>query len=664
MERFGRNPGATRLGSALAFVVLCSVLAPSAGALSPGDAAPPFDLPWLATEGGTRAPECFAEAPVTVLLIWDRGCPHCLELALSSGSLADSIAPRGARVLGIVLGPDDPEVVNELLWERQNPVPHLWDRDRRTAGAYDLGIKHIGIFVIDRSGMIRAHFDDKVAYLTAAVAPAVMDVFNRLPEGTATNPQSIAPINAATKSAPAMLPPGWPTPRIDCRNRLMSTENAQPLDTGFYGERLQNGTLFLYRWDLRLVWEITPHLVLEPWLRVGNESDAVLTEGAEQLTNKNGSVSLRYTDRFGEVTLGAYPLHLSPLTLQRWDLEDVPPIGGGAGGVSCGCGGGALGLKQNSLEILGPDYTFEGANAILKYPLARLHGWIAIPRMEDRGSYTLDAEAREAHYRRIVYGGALELGKPGREDRTFGLPTPIGLRAGVLRLEDDKRTLESLGEEPPPERDERVLFALGTLGPWQGFSADAEYADLRAEGTNESHGRGFRAGIRGERALGETVLWGRVHRLKTEDGFDPFYRALTFEPNREGYRGAIGVRFLPSPGAAREWLGLTLFLRRMRETTASTEPRNGSPEWATCSISLSTRPMPDLLAEAHWIFLREKGRPYGDPEEKTSGIALDARWEGVGTLDPMLRVEAIRPEDGTGESRTVWNTYVSVRILK
>ncbi len=209
-----------------------SALTAPAFAVGPGDPAPAFVLPYIEGQGGLRGPECFEEAPVTVLVIWDRGCPHCLDLALGSSALADSIEPRGGRVLGIVLGPDDPESIKDLLWERAVTVRQLWDRERVTAGAYDLGIKHIGIFVIDRSGVIRSRFDDRIDNLAAAVTPAALEVIDRTSSGVPPAAASLPPINGFPASAANGTGRGWPTFRIDGRSRMMSTEGARP---GRYG---------------------------------------------------------------------------------------------------------------------------------------------------------------------------------------------------------------------------------------------------------------------------------------------------------------------------------------------------------------------------------------------------------------------------------------------
>jgi hypothetical protein len=445
---------------------------------------------------------------------------------------------------------------------------------------------------------------------------------------------------------------------------MMSTEGARRGDTGLFGETIENGALFLYRWDLRLTWELSPRIVVEPWLRVSNESETVLTAGAEQLTNPHGSLSIRYNDRFVSATLGSYPLRLSPLSLQRWDLDDLPPIGGGSGGVSCGCAGGALGLQQKSLEVLGPSYTFEGAIASVRTSGALARGWIAIPRIESGGPSYPPVSSEEINYRRIVYGGSVDLGHSGAVDATFGLPQPLGLRVGALWLEDDKRTLGLPAGSLPVERDERVGFVLGTLGPWQGISADAEVAELRSNDPFDSHGRALRGGLRGERKLDRLVLWGRAHRSQTDPGFDPFYGALTYEENREGWRGALGARILPARGAVREWLGLALFSRSMRERSPSSYPGAGLSRWKTYGVSLLVRPNPEFVAEANWVLLEEIRSPISGGNSRISGESLELRWEGLGSVEPALRIQAVRPDPGSGGPVTVWQIYSSVRILR
>ena len=331
--------------------------------IDPGEAAPPFELPWLDGGGRARSAEIFSQRSATVLFLWDRGCPRCVRIALTCPELSDSLASLDAQVVGIVLGPGDPDELADLLWDRGVLVPHLWDEERATAGPYGLGRRHLGIFVVDRAGTVRAVFDDRVPDLVRPALPAVREVL--------ASPVVEAVPVAAAVSAPS----GWPVLKIDGRARLLSTEGARSGDTGLFGEELENGTLLLFRWDLRMSWTLAEGIVFEPWLRVSNETDAVLTQGPEQLSSRYGSASLRVRRGPFSGVLGAFELRVSPLLLQRWDRQDAPPIGGASG---CGlCGAGASGVQQHSLEILRPEYTFEGATATYRNRFGRLQGWIA-----------------------------------------------------------------------------------------------------------------------------------------------------------------------------------------------------------------------------------------------------------------------------------------------
>ncbi|MBM3287359.1 MAG: redoxin domain-containing protein, partial [Candidatus Eisenbacteria bacterium] len=465
-----RGPGGDRVGAevtrkirspiwwatwAVAIGLLLCV-PPHASALAPGDPAPAFRLPSIIEGEAEVGSEIFAEAPVTVLIIWDRGCSHCRSVALQSTVLSDSLLPMGGQVFGILLGPDDPQILRDLLWDKEIVTPHLWDYARKSASAYELGFRHIGIFVIDRGGTIRAAFDDKVPDLISPVMPVARVVVRaEAPEGDKPRPVdrgaaeedrtqpaeqgasqeagSLRPVRMAARPEAGNFasPSGWPALRVDGRMRLISTEGARPFDTGLYGEELQNGALLLHRWDLRLAWNLARGITFEPWLRVSNEDEAYLTEGAEQLSSRHGTATLRMQSGAFSAALGAYALRVSPFALQRWDAEDAPPIGGGASG--CGCGPGSGGVSYRSQEILGPDYTFEGASASWTHRYARVRGFIAIPRWEQAAVQEGDAyQSREPRFRRILHGGVIDFGKAGTEERAYGLASPVGLRLGFV----------------------------------------------------------------------------------------------------------------------------------------------------------------------------------------------------------------------------------------
>ncbi len=624
-----------------------------AAAVSPGSIAPAFELPWLSADGGAGAPALFGTNDATVLVIWNRGCPICTEIAMGFPATADSVEPLGAKVLAIVFGPDDPADLSDLLWDSGVLIPHLWDEEGSVASAYGLGTRHLGIFVVDRGGTVRASFDDRTRNLRSSVIDAVRATLAGGP---------IAPVPVAPMAPGAI---DLPRLEIDARAKLLFTEKARPGDTGLFGEALENGTILLHRWDLRASWDLAPGLDLTALLRIGNEDDVVLTEGAEQLTSRYGTLSLR--GRAGPLVgvLGAFPLRVSPLLLQRWDERDAPPLGGVSG---CGCGAGAAGLSQRSLEILSPDYTFEGASLVVSRRFARLNGFLAVPRWEKVVRRNAPAQEQVlARYRRTLEGATLDLGPRRRLDPATDLPAPFGLRLGAIWLGDDRRTVpHDLSTVQPIERDERGLSALGRVGPIHGFSIEGEYADWRRlePGAPSESEAGYRAGIEWARRFGRGALHASFDRFRTDARFEPFYRALTFDPNRDGCRATAGVAYYPDRSAAQEIAGVTLFYRGTRETDEIAYPDVGRESNMTASVTLYGRPAPDLLAELHGLYIEERYPSLVQSDVKKTGLSFDLRWEGISVIDPMLRLDAIRTDDGIEEPATLWQGYLSLRVLR
>jgi peroxiredoxin len=629
-------------------------------AIEPGDAAPGFELPWLDESGSARATDLFADHPLTVLMVWDRGCPHCTEVALASSALADSVEPLGVQVVGVVMGPDDPDVLRDLFWDERLGVRHLWDGERRLAGAYGLGFQHLGIFLVDRAGTVRATFDDSVPDPVTPIVPAVREAL--------TTPSDAVPMRSGVAMAT-----GLPVLHLDGRIRLLTTDGARPGDTGLFGEHLENGSLALFRWEISGSWSLAPGVEFEPLLRISNESDEVLTQGSERISSRYGSASLRARRGPVAATIGAYRARISPLLMQRWDERDAPPIGGITG---CGvCGAGASALQQRSLEVLRPEYLFEGISAGFTHRYGRVQGWTAVPVWENRIPANAPfSEWEKARYRQVVSAGAVDLGRTMRVDPDDGLPQPVGLRIGVVSVDDDQRTLPSdEGLFRPIPRDEFGVVALGRLGPIEtsldgiriGAGIDGEIVEWQVDdGARVTKAEGYRYGISGECDAAPFQFWGRGHRLKTERDFDPLFRALTYDKNRKGWRFAAGARLhMPSRGH-REVLGASVFFRQMEETEAQEAPMLGTTEFDVLSLSLVGRPIPELAAELGLIRARTL-TPIPDRDDpETRGVTLDIHWEGWPALDPGLHVEVFRT-DPTGEDpTTIWQSFISVRVRR
>ncbi|MBD3334753.1 MAG: redoxin domain-containing protein [Candidatus Eisenbacteria bacterium] len=680
-----------RILPVLPFTILTILLAAplTAGALSPGDVCPDFELPWLTMPGVMTLEETLAIEPVTVLVIWNRDCPHCTEVALEIDRFARAIAPHDAHAMAILFGPDDPAAL-QLLLEREGVATlHLWDAAGRVAAAYGLGIEHLGVFVIDRSGVLHAAFDHTIGGLADDVLPAVE---------RAAQTARAAPAHRRQPAPEASVPSSWPAIRWDGRLRLLNTEGARKGDVGLYGEELESGALFLFRWDLRLHWSPVRGVEFVPWLRVSNEDEVFLTEGPDKFSNARGTASLHLRHEMAAATVGAYPVTVSPLLLQRWDEEDAPPLGGVSGCSTCGAG--ASGLTQRSLEILSPEYIFEGATASVTHRWARARGWIAVPRWEESVPLSVD-ETRatpEARYRRVLQGAALDLGPVGREDPLLGLPRPAGLRLAYLNVDDDRRTLSETDDRRPfAEWDAWGAAALLRVDPLQllldtgvELALEAEHVWWRRRLASGFGGWGqpheeeevdeeaLRAGLRwrvplawdrtGGSLLHGVELWGRAHRLRTDPDFEPLYAALSYEPNQEGWRATAGFDLFHSPDRAVERLGMTFFYRGV-EDTEEPYPGSGRKSDTIWSLTLNGRPLRQLLVGVHYVRTETDYTEWMEDnlfenDQEGTGYAFDLRWEGWPAVDPLLRVDAIRRDDGRSDPRTIWTGYLSFRVVR
>jgi peroxiredoxin len=671
------------LGFAPAVVAFC-LLAPSSRATQVGDPAPPFQLSTLDGADGSRAPDVFWDNALTTLVFWNRGCPRCAEVVMAMPALADSLAPLQGRLIGVAFGPDEPSSLRQWLAEKRIAAPQLWDADGSIASLYGLGLRHLRVLLVDQDGLVRAVFEDDLPGLVESVLPAA----RRLRAQGASGPGSAAgPAGGLTPGAAANQPghtlgatravdraAARPAPgqnlRLDGRVRILSSQKVRAGDRGLMGEALENGSIFLFRYDLRYVWPLAPGLQFVPWLRLSNEEDDVLTRGAEQLSSPKGSASLIGRFRETTATLGAFPLQVSPLLLQRWDSEDAPPLGGVS---TCGCGAGAGGLKQRSLEVLSPFYTFEGALAGQTLRLGSIQTWFSIPQWETAVPLgASSAEVATARYRRVLYGASADFGRTKERDRDSGLPAPVGLRLSMTALQDDGRTLPRTFVRPP-RRYEWDWTMIGRVSPSPSVWLDYEYAAFnlktishlrpsRPDTTLKSDDLGTRVGLGANRRLGLLSLWARGHHLRTGPDFAPLYRALTYDPNRRGWRFAGGLGLRHRVTDKNEWVGASAFYRTVEEVRQTYSA--GREKHTIGSITLFGRPAPDLLSEVH--FVRTKTDP-ADPAyafaEKETGASLDLRWERWPAVDPVLRLDFIRREAGGEKAHSYWQGYLAARVV-
>jgi len=265
-----------------------------ASALGPGERAPSFELPRLRGGGSVYAPDLFFASRLTALVFWNRGCPECTEVAMGMQALADSLAPLGAQVVGVAFGPDDPFSIRDQLREHGISARQLWDAGAGVATRYGLGLQHLSVFLIDETARVRAVFDDRIRGLVDPVLPAARRILagetesateQPEPEAASAAPETTRPVEGAPVAELPSVASALSVLKLDARMKLLSTEKARSGDRGLFNETLVNGVLHLYRYDIRLPWTPVAGVEFVPWLRVSNEDEEILTEGAEQITS-------------------------------------------------------------------------------------------------------------------------------------------------------------------------------------------------------------------------------------------------------------------------------------------------------------------------------------------------------------------------------------------
>ena len=625
----------------------------STAASAPGDPMPYFRFPWLSGEEAPGSPELFAEAPHTVLVVWNRACPRCTGLALQCDALDDSLRRFGVPVLGLLFGPDDPSALQDRLRADGIRTPHLWDASGLIARDLEMGDRHLGVFLVDAQGTIIADLDDEIPELV----PPVLSALRAAGEQRSTTGE---PRPAAAEVAPPVT--SRPTPRfaVDGRWRLSNTDGSRSGDTGLFGETLEPGAALIARWDLRAHWPVAPGIEFVPRLRLSNEDAATLQEGAEPWANRYGTASLLLRRGRLRAALGAFETCVAPLVLQRWDADDAPPLGGNVG---CACGGaGPAGVGPRSLEILGPNYSLEGMSIGLSERWFRARAELAVPRWEETSTASDPWIARsESHYRRVLTAGVIDLGAAGREDPRTGLSAPWGVRLARVAIEDDRRTIDpSRATLPGREQDERSWSAWLALRPrtdwllegegawWTGDERVRESQTGRPE-HERTEARAFRAGGGYERTWARTHLSARLHWIRTDPGFAPHYRALTYQADREGWRVRVGAEW-HDPGGAKERLAADLLYRRVRESQDDPQrrllPGAGRIRETLASAVLRMRPTGAWQAEGA-VVLSEVDYPRAAlVDERKELLSLSLRWEGWAALDPVFPVRLDPPPRG------------------
>jgi hypothetical protein len=408
------------------------------------------------------------------------------------------------------------------------------------------------------------------------------------------------------------------------RMRWSFVESDSAAARGPFGEELPRGKRFLYHMDLELAVQLSTCLEAGGLLRLSNEGDAVLEGGPQYLSHGTGSVFARYKYRLAMVTAGYYDIHFTPLTLMRWDTDDLPPQGGE---IACGaCGGGSDRFGAQNLEPMGPDLTFEGLH-VKGEPLYQLRytAFYAIPQWTRQ--VTLAYQQPDFRFQRSVWGGMLDLRHP-----VALLSGPVVLQFTGLRLEDDPRdpTPPAFAVCTPHTENccalDNTIFGTALTipaGPWVSLQAEALQSQTRRRAADT-----IVTALQKGYGLSGTVVFdmqsGKGRRLRLSAGYQSLdssytapYSALSYIPNREGMRLAAAAQL--------HRLAVTLFYKSLREKKRTyydhTMKNNLYSTWAEYALPWSITVGAGYLQNAK----KASGAVRGI-DEKTATLSAEARY--------------------------------------
>ena len=549
----------------------------------PGRPAPHFELPELDADGRVSSGQLFASHARTFVVFWSSRCPACIESLRESQRFHARVAGGDINIVGINGDDRDDLAVRGAVAAAGVRFLQLRDRGGAVTARYGVPASSFAVFLVDDGGMVLARVVDPREDAGLMMERMLLGLAHD-ESGDAADPFEEPPRVERRVAAPLVEigDEAGLVFKADARIKFFSADMRGADARGPYGERIDPGNSLLQRFTLEATGRINRHLSAGGILRAGNEGLEVLRSGPEYFDSEWGSAFVLIEAGRMSARLGYFSLHMTPLTLMRWDWDDSPRTGGATG---CDCGGAAGVLTVRSLEELGPDLTFEGG-------LGRY----------SRGEFDADlfyAMPRRARYTRAVvwqYGG---------EERAAYSSEIYGLQARWRR--HDSRTgrfwgagLHLLGHREDPRSIDRQALGYGYMERYTGhiLAATTEVplaagAGLRGEwiascrakgyeiggpdGQIELDGSGGSAGIVFE---GRGPLEMRLDYLRLgEDFYSPF-AALTYAAGRHGMRASADLRL---PGG---WSTLSLFYKRMRGTGAPAGAEKDQLSFAGVTIDL------------------------------------------------------------------------------
>jgi hypothetical protein len=539
----------------LVAILLAVVAMPGTAQIPAAQQAPSFELPLLNGSGYVRSDELFFAHQQTILVFWDSGCPHCVESLLECEMFHSEQTSGEIALIGIHADQGDISEVFEMIEANGITFPQLWDLGGETGQRYGIALTTFTLFLVDRTGNITAQQSEPQGNMT--------DILDRMLEQHEKQ-------NQPTGDLPLFAPgeqPQAPSSHDfvfhgEQRISFLGIDALGVGAAGPYGETARTGNNLLFRFELEMSRRINKHLRVGGLLRISNEGEEVLEAGPQYLTSEWGSAFAEISvDRF-LFRAGYYEINMTPLTLMRWDWNDNPRIGGDAG---CGCGAVAGILLVESLEELNPELIFEGGVATYRRSGLEARAFYAIPRRAKQTSYleVRSTGADWANYSLEIYGIESTWRRYDRRTDSF-------YKFGVhfTGSWENSRSVDftALGFPAPLPWDESMVIttnwsiplvrSVGIEGEWVIWNRARVHGLIGRDEALTTRGKGGIVGAVFEKEPGWKL---RCDYIRLDDEFYSPFAALSYQPNREGFRLSADAPLSANALVA------SVFYKRLRE---------------------------------------------------------------------------------------------------
>ncbi|RJR29668.1 MAG: TlpA family protein disulfide reductase [Candidatus Latescibacterota bacterium] len=528
-----------------------------------GTEAPPFALRTLDGSEAIESSALFAEYGHVFLVFWSGGCPHCVEALRGAQAFFRRYGGPDVTVAGVNADEGDLLALRRTIETNGISFRQLRDPGGIVSGAYGVPFETL-VIVHVAGGAVAGTRTDPEGAIDATMEEMLLGDAAPFPDAPETAGTGAAPAAGTEdengKAVFGSSIRGW------SRIRFLDIDSRGEDAAGLYGEPVRPGGRIDYRVEIEASKRVAAHLRAGALLRISSEGDRVLESGPKYLGSPLGSAFAEIDAAAFTFRLGYYSMYMTPLTLMRWDWDDNPRVGGDAG---CGCGAAAGTLLVESLDDLAPELTFEGALAAYAFFGGEIRAFYAIPRRAretPRGAWITGAEER-ARYSLELYGAEWRW---QRVSPFSGTAWKLGARYVGSREFRHSVDFVELGYPAFDPWWESGIATVSFEAPLAGF------VRARAEGVvwnrATQYGRGAsgdtiafrddgRAGVAGVVFDGPRGASLAIDYLLFDPGFFAPFAALSYEPNREGYRAAARAPL------ARSRVDADLFYKRVLEHT-------------------------------------------------------------------------------------------------